>query len=45
LVLKKVLCISKEVFEKLKEAGEIIGLKVLDSIIFNEREFYSQITK
>ena len=36
---------DKEVFEKLKEAGEIIGLNVLDSIIFNEREFYSQITK
>lgn len=32
---------DKEVFIKLKNAGEIIDLKVLDSIIFNKKEFYS----
>ncbi len=32
---------DKEVFEKLKSAGNLLSLKVLDSIIFNEKEFYS----
>lgn len=31
------------VFEKLKEGGEVIELKVLDSIIFNKEGYYSQI--
>lgn len=30
------------VFEMLKKAGEIIGVKCLDSVIFNKKEFYSQ---
>jgi DNA repair protein RadC len=29
------------IFQKLQEIGRIIQLAVLDSIIFNEREFYS----
>jgi len=28
------------VFEMLKKGGEILGVRVLDSIIFNEKEFY-----
>ena len=32
---------DKEVFNRLKEIGEILDLKVLDSIIFNKKEFYS----
>ncbi len=32
---------DKEVFNRLKDAGEILDLKVLDSIIFNKKEFYS----
>lgn len=30
-----------EVFEELQKAGKLIQLEVLDSIIFNEKEFYS----
>ena len=32
---------DKEVYLKLKRAGEILTIGCLDSIIFNEREFYS----
>lgn len=32
---------DKKVFEQLKDAGNIIDIKVLDSIIFNKKEFYS----
>jgi len=32
---------DKEIYDKLKQAGEILQLRVLDSIIFNEKEFYS----
>lgn len=32
---------DREMFKQLKEAGEIIDIKVLDSIIFNKKEFYS----
>ena len=32
-----------EVFDKLKSAGDIINIKVLDSIIFNKKEFYTLI--
>ena len=32
---------DKEVYNKLKEIGEILDLKVLDGIIFNEKEFFS----
>jgi DNA repair protein RadC len=32
---------DKEIFNKLKEIGNILDLKVLDSIIFNKKEFYS----
>ena len=32
---------DKEIFEKLKKAGEIIEVICLDSIIFNEKEFYA----
>ena len=32
---------DKEVFNKLKEIGDILDLKVLDSIIFNKNKFYS----
>ena len=34
---------DKNVFDKLKQAGEILRLKCLDSIIFNEKEFYSMV--
>jgi len=34
-------CEDKDIFKKLREAGDIIDLKVLDSIIFNKKEFYS----
>lgn len=30
-----------EVFENLKKAGNIIDIQVIDSIIFNKKEFYS----
>ena len=29
------------VFEMIKKAGELIGTKCLDSVIFNKKEFYS----
>ena len=32
---------DKEIFDRLKDAGDIIDLKVLDSIIFNKKGFYS----
>lgn len=32
---------DKDVYSKLKLIGETLDLKVLDSIIFNEKEFYS----
>lgn len=32
---------DRESFGKLKEIGELIGIQVLDSIIFNKKEFYS----
>ncbi len=32
---------DREVFKKLSEAGEIIDLQVLDSVIFNKKEYYS----
>jgi len=32
---------DKEIYRKLKEIGDILDLKVLDSIIFNEKEFFS----
>ena len=32
---------DKEVYKTLNEIGEILGLKVLDSIIFNKKEFFS----
>lgn len=32
---------DREVFEELKKGGEILNLKVLDSIIFNQKEFFS----
>ena len=32
---------DKKVFDKLKEAGKILKISVLDSIIFNKKEFYS----
>ena len=32
---------DKDIFERLKEAGELIQMKVLDCIIFNQKEFYS----
>jgi len=32
---------DKDIFKKLVEAGDILDLKVLDSIIFNKKEFYS----
>ncbi len=32
---------DKDVYNKLKSIGETLDLKVLDSIIFNEKEFYS----
>lgn len=30
-----------EIYKQLKKCGEILQLKVLDSIIFNKKEFYS----
>lgn len=30
-----------QVFEDLKEAGKLLEIKVLDSIIFNKKEFYT----
>jgi len=32
---------DKEVYYKLKKAGKMINIKVLDSMIFNKKEFYS----
>lgn len=32
---------DKDVYNKLKSIGETLDLRVLDSIIFNEKEFYS----
>ena len=32
---------DKEIFNKLKEVGDVLDLKVLDSIIFNKKEYYS----
>lgn len=32
---------DRDIYRKLKEAGEIINLPVVDSIIFNEKQFYS----
>lgn len=32
---------DKEVFDSLKEVGEVLGLEVLDNIIFNEKEYRS----
>jgi len=32
---------DKEVYDKLKEAGRTIDISVLDSIIFNKKEFFS----
>ena len=32
---------DKDIFRYLKEAGELLLIKVLDSIIFNKKEFYS----
>jgi DNA repair protein RadC len=32
---------DKDVYNKLKSIGETLDLNVLDSIIFNEKEFYS----
>jgi len=29
------------IYDKLKEGGKFIGIKVLDSVIFNKKEFYS----
>ena len=34
-----------EVFNMLKDAGEIINIKVLDNVIFNKQGFYSVIEK
>jgi DNA repair protein RadC len=34
-------CEDKEIYNRLKEAGEMLALNVLDSIVFNEKEFYS----
>lgn len=31
---------DKDIFKRLGEAGEVINIKVLDSIIFNKKEFY-----
>lgn len=31
------------IFDMLKKAGELIGLKCLDSLIFNKKEFYSML--
>jgi len=32
---------DKEIYKRVKEGGEVIGIKVLDNIIFNKKEFYS----
>jgi len=32
---------DNEIYSRLKELGKILQLKVLDSIIFNKKEFYS----
>jgi len=32
---------DKDIYNKLKSIGETLDLRVLDSIIFNEKEFYS----
>jgi len=32
---------DKTFFRQLKEAGQIVGIGVVDSIIFNEKEYYS----
>ncbi len=32
---------DREIYEKLKEAGNVINLPVIDCIIFNKKEFYS----
>lgn len=32
---------DREVFEKIKQAGKIIDLSCIDSIVFNENDFYS----
>ena len=32
---------DRDVFKKLKTAGEVINLDVIDSIIFNQKQFYS----
>jgi DNA repair protein RadC len=29
------------IYDKLKEGGELLGIKVLDNIIFNKKGFYS----
>ena len=36
-------CEDKEIYQKLRESGEIIKIKVLDSIIFNKKEFYNML--
>jgi len=36
-------CEDIEIFKKLKEMGEILNIKVLDSIIFNKGGYYSLI--
>jgi DNA repair protein RadC len=30
-----------EIYDKLKKGGNLIGIKVLDSVIFNKKKFYS----
>jgi DNA repair protein RadC len=32
---------DKDIYKRLKEIGETLGMPVLDSIVFNENEFYS----
>jgi DNA repair protein RadC len=32
---------DRDIFEKLMKAGEVLNLPILDSIIFNKKEFYS----
>jgi DNA repair protein RadC len=32
---------DKDIYKRLKEIGETLGMPVLDSIVFNEDEFYS----
>ncbi len=31
---------DEEIYKKLREAGEIINIEILDSIVFNKKEFY-----